>query len=315
MKILITGASGFIGSSLYKHFEKSRENTLYGIDKIDNNELSNFTKIDIRDFDVLSKYITIQEPDIIIHCAARTDMDGDSIKDYDSNTLGTCNVVMSCELVKKHKPVLLSFSSMLVCSRGHLPKNNDDYSASTYYGTSKVISELYTRQYTGDHFLIRPTSIWGPGFKAPYRSFFEIVLAGKFLAPKPQKLAVKSYGYIENVNLQIEYLIKNIDIFKKNNIIYLLDDKSYSIGDWADEISVLVRNKKYIRIPFKAFKIAASFGDLLTFTKVNFPISTFRFKNMTIDHVVPHDERFEDLKDLYISRFEAVKRTLKWLGK
>tara|TARA_B110000238_G_C16093323_1_gene424860 strand:+ start:446 stop:838 length:393 start_codon:yes stop_codon:yes gene_type:complete len=129
MKILITGVSGFIGKNLYHFFEKNHNYDMHGIDKEISSEVLNFKQLDIRNFDSLSEYFNLLKPDIVINCAARTDLDGASLSDYDSNTLGVHNIVKACELVKVNKPLLLSFSSMLVCSRGHIPINENDYSA------------------------------------------------------------------------------------------------------------------------------------------------------------------------------------------
>ena len=315
MKILITGVSGFIGGNLYNFLNINHNYEMYGLDKEITSEDLNLTKIDIRDPNELIEYFKNLRPDVVIHCAARTDLGGSSLSDYDSNTVGCYNIVNACEINKEKKPILLSFSSMLVCGRGHIPLNENDYSASTFYGASKVISELYTRRYSGDYVLLRPTSIWGPGFKSPYRNFFETVIAKKFIAPNHNKLATKSYGYIENVQFQIEYIFNNIEIFNKNKIIYLLDNNEYNIGDWADEISLLLGYKKYLKTPLFFFKYASYLGDLLSIIKINFPLTTFRYKNMTINYKLPHDNRFDCLTQKYIPRKIGVKRTLEWLAK
>ncbi|MCD4743898.1 MAG: NAD-dependent epimerase/dehydratase family protein [Desulfobacteraceae bacterium] len=68
-KVLITGVSGFIGRALCEKFLK-----IYSIIGIDNNitdEIQNVTLdfSDITDYENTSKFINIQKPDIIVHCA------------------------------------------------------------------------------------------------------------------------------------------------------------------------------------------------------------------------------------------------------
>lgn len=71
-KVLITGASGFIGSALCSRF--SEKHIVIGIDNKIISEIPNivFNFSDITDYKRLSELIKTQSPDIIVHCAGIT---------------------------------------------------------------------------------------------------------------------------------------------------------------------------------------------------------------------------------------------------
>lgn len=309
-KILITGSAGFIGENLLRHYSKLKHEVL-GIDIAYKNSLKYYSKIDITNFKDLEFEINNFNPDIIINCAARTDLNGRSINEYQANIEGVSNLIKICNNLKK-KPLILSFSSMLVCKIGHIPTNSKEYSATTPYGKSKVITEKLTRDYLGPYVIIRPTSVWGPGFKHPYRNFFDIVISSKFYCLSHDLLATKSYSYIGNFIIQIDLIIRNFDKFR-NDIVYLQDRLPYNIGEWADEILQILGMRTYQRIPHFIFLISAKFGDLINLFGINFPMTTFRYRNMTTDNIIPFDNRFDSLEYIELERVEATRNTIDWI--
>ena len=101
MKILITGGSGFIGTNMVNYLlENNFEIVNIDIEhpKILKHELF-WKKIDIRDHASLESEVKEFKPDYVIHLAAKTDLLGKTLDDYDSNTLGTQNVI---DIAKKY---------------------------------------------------------------------------------------------------------------------------------------------------------------------------------------------------------------------
>ena len=99
--ILITGASGFIGTNLIELFEQKGY-------KFINYDKADVTKPDqhkywyngnIMDKQRLAEAFDKFKPTIVIHLAARTDTLSDKLEDYIENTEGTKNVV---DEIKKH---------------------------------------------------------------------------------------------------------------------------------------------------------------------------------------------------------------------
>ena len=174
MKILITGASGFIGTNLLQSMiEKG-----FGVINVDINSPQNdkhfpfWKKVDITDYASLKEVVTVFDPDYIVHLAARTDLNGKTLLDYSANTIGVTNILQISKECTNLKKMIIT-SSMLVCYAGYYPKSQTDYAPTTMYGESKVITEksVWENPPVCDWAIIRPTSMWGEWFRAPYRSF------------------------------------------------------------------------------------------------------------------------------------------------
>src|SRR5690554_4787300 len=128
MRILITGASGFIGSNLVEYYVGRDYNILNIDSKKPSSEIYDkfWIKADIRNYDELEPIILNFNPDYIIHLAARTDLDGKTLDEYSSNTIGTENLLKISDKLINLKRVIFT-SSMLVCYPGYIPTNELDY--------------------------------------------------------------------------------------------------------------------------------------------------------------------------------------------
>lgn len=99
-KILITGGSGFIGTNLIEHLLKKTDAELLTFDinepKIDSHNRF-WKRVDIREYEELREKIVEYKPDIVIHLAARTDLRGLTLKDYDANMTGVSNLLKAID--------------------------------------------------------------------------------------------------------------------------------------------------------------------------------------------------------------------------
>lgn len=312
-RIAVTGGSGFIGTNLIADL-LSKGYEILNID-IQSSPMPEFEKYtitcDIRDFKKTSEILNNFRPDYIVHLAARTDLDGKSLEDYDSNTIGVKNIVEIAANMSNLKKLLVT-SSMLVCKAGYQPKNSADYCPTTLYGESKVETERITRSINPkcDWAFLRPTSIWGPWFKVPYRNFFDMVLAGKYFH-LGHKSCTKTYGYIENSIYQIEQILFN-DTSANPNKVYYLGDSPTNIEEWANEIASQ-NSQKVIRLPFWVFRGAALFGDILKKVGVSFPMTSFRLRNMTTDNIIDLSNTDRIAPERPCDRINGIKKTLAWI--
>ena len=84
MRIALTGASGMLGSDLREVLEKDHEVLT--------------TDVDVRDLEGVVETIHDMQPDLVIHSAAFTDVDGaesDRETAYQVNVLGTRNIAVA----------------------------------------------------------------------------------------------------------------------------------------------------------------------------------------------------------------------------
>lgn len=314
MKILITGGSGFIGSNLLDYYLSKGCHELLSIDIKDPIEPSHekvFKKGDILDLNQLKFLFEEFQPDYILHMAAKADLKGDDLKYYDANVTGVLNIILAAASIKKLKKIIFA-STMLVCRVGYIPTHDKDFAAPNLYGESKVIGEKIVREESPDGLnwvIVRPSSIWGPGFGLTYRSFFEFIDKNKFFNFSG-KMSVKTYGYIENVTFQIDQLLQT----EKSNfqVYYLGDYDTYSIKEWSIEIGQLLGRNITI-VPKFVVYLLALFGDLLGKFKISFPMTTFRYTNMTTDNILPLDNLKEIVNILPVNRREGSMRTIGWM--
>lgn len=272
----------------------------------------NFWKcVDILDNQLLEKEILNYDPNIIIHFAAVTDLDGKDIEYYQANIRGTQNIIDIAAKLSNLKKVIFT-SSMYVCKPGIIPPDFDTYKPHTLYGESKVAGELLVKAIKDQKYswiIIRPTSIWGPWFNIPYIDFFKVVYQKKYF--DFGRACTKTYGYVANTVYQITKIIES-DIVN-NKVFYLGDLPAINISEWADEISVLMGKGHIRKIPFLLLKIAAKVGDFITQLGLKFPITSFRLRNMTTNNVLPLDNLYEITGPSPVSRKEGVKNTIEWL--
>ena len=155
MNILITGASGFIGSYLFKFFNEKGYN-VYGLVR-KKPSIKYFNKFnnkliisDLNDFKKLQKKIPTKI-DVIIHSGASNDQDTnkDIAQAYKTNIYGTRNI---CEIAKiKNVKKFFYFSVLQVYGReliGKIKENSkincdNDYSLTHYLAEN--ISEKYSK--------------------------------------------------------------------------------------------------------------------------------------------------------------------------
>lgn len=314
-KILITGGSGFIGTNLIESLSRKGTYTILNLDIKKPQKSSHdgyWRLVDIRDRKEVVSVVKAFAPDCVVSLAARTDLNGKSLDDYDTNTTGVSNMLEAIEAAGTVKRAVFA-SSMYVCEPGYMPRDFEDYAPHTLYGASKVETEKRVKTanppYTWS--ILRPTSIWGPWFGDPYDKFFRIVLSRLYFH-MGDRACRKTYGYIDNTVYQIESILEADPQSVNRKVFYLGDYEPYPITDWANEIAE-AEGIRIPRIPFFCFRLAGWFGDFLKRLGVTFPMTSFRLHNMTTDNV----HNLEPIKaiapNLPASRKEGVKKTLEWI--
>ena len=313
-KILLTGASGFIGTNLAEDLiEKG-----YDVCNIDFKEpklksrKDIWKNVDITEYESFEKAVIEYNPDYIIHLAARTDLDGKSVDDYSANTVGVENLMKIIKKLPALKKIIIT-SSKFVTTNGYKIKDQFDYCPHTKYGESKVKTEeaVWSNKPQCDWCIIRPTSIWGPWFGVPYRNFFDIVTKHMYFHIGHIKCH-KTYGYIGNSMYQIESLLFAETPDESNKVFYIGDEPPYEINEWADEIAGEL-GFSVPTMPVWFVKGLAKFGDFLGLFGVHFPMQSFRFGNMTNDGVNDMSSTYAIAPEMPYTRLEGTKATLQWM--
>ena len=184
-KILISGAAGFIGSSLADDL-LDKNFSVMGIDNFDpfysreikENNISDalkhksftFREGDIRDMEFLDRCFADFRPDIVIHLAAKAGV-RPSIKDpasyYSVNVNGTLNML---EAMRKNSTgrMLFASSSSVYGNNKKIPfaeSDNVDFPVSPYAASKKageLLCHTYHHLFNMDIFCLRFFTVYGP---------------------------------------------------------------------------------------------------------------------------------------------------------
>ncbi|MGH8101866.1 MAG: NAD-dependent epimerase/dehydratase family protein, partial [Chthoniobacterales bacterium] len=130
MRILVTGASGFIGTNAGEVFSKTGDMILnYSLHPPLNTEQTSYWRAgNILDLAATTAVFREFQPDRVLHLAARAECDEKTTveKGYRANTEGTRNVLEAIRATPSVQRVIIT-SSQFVCAPGRLPKSNTDF--------------------------------------------------------------------------------------------------------------------------------------------------------------------------------------------
>jgi len=158
--VMITGASGFLGSEIVKKINGNSEYSCHCFG-FRNKPKYNGITADLSDFDQINNHLNKIKPDIIIHAAALTDVDlceKNLTKAYNLNVLITKNLVKWCLLQKKNIRFIYISTDQVYNGVGRLDVENS-VSPINFYGMSKLWSEDIVSKLK-NHLIIR-TNFFG----------------------------------------------------------------------------------------------------------------------------------------------------------
>lgn len=316
-RVVITGGSGFIGTNTIQAFSAGGWSVL----NIDiarppcAQHLGFWRRVDILDRESLKAAVVDWRPEVVIHLAARTDLDERRhVSGYAANIEGVANMIEAIEVAGSVSRTVFA-SSRLVFDLGHVPAHDRDYHASTLYGQSKargeeLIHAAGTRLNTWT--IVRPTGIWGPWFGAPYRDFFGKIRRGLYVHPGSLHVR-KSFGYVENTVRQIQRLV-DADPSAVHRQTFWLADPPIVIREWAEEIRRAFEARPIRSVPVPVLRVAGAVGDLLQNAGIGHaPLTGFRVRNMTTDMLYDVGPLAELTGPLPFTSQDGVDRTVTWL--
>lgn len=318
-RVFVTGGSGFIGTNLISHLlNKGYEVCSFDIEIPRNIEHKKYwVQGELLDGSSLLDSTRQFGPDYFVHLGARTDLEGKVSSDYLENIDGVQNVIEVLRSVGGIERVLFA-SSRLVCRIGYSPTSDQDYCPTTAYGESKVIGEQIVRQ-NADRIpcpwlIVRPTSIWGPWFGAPYKDFFVSILRGRYVHPRGVKIR-KSFGYVGNTVYMLEKLASCDSTLVDKKTLYLSDYPPIDVKTWADQISTMAGKRKIVEVPTQLLALAAWVGDMAKLAGIESPpLTSFRLDNLLTNMVYDTKDLESICGILPYSQEEGVQDTLNWLS-
>jgi dTDP-4-dehydrorhamnose reductase len=211
--ILITGASGFIGTHLIQALKEQRP---YGLSRQENLENKKIIKCDLRNQIELEKIITDIKPDIIYHFAAMTNPQRNETIPDEARLLNVGITNNLVESIDKQKTHLIFLSTDKVFDGSNIePDENSKTDPLWIYGKFKLECENIIRNNVFKHHIIRLPIVHGKG-DTNSSSFIDQALVDLRSGQR-----VNSFKNIKRCYVKIEELIELMKI--------LLNDSHYGI--------------------------------------------------------------------------------------
>jgi len=313
--IVITGGSGFIGTHLIDLLETNPELRIINLDvkpphKKEHNPY--WVRCDIMDPEQVKQGFDGKEVRYVAHLAARTDMGGKTVDDYNFNSIGTQRMIDAINAAGTVERAVF-VSTQFVVGPGPLPANDEDYRPHTIYGQSKVLAEKAVRNggmncvWT----IVRPTNIWGSWHPRYPQEFWRVLQRNMYFHPGSKKV-IRSYGYVGNVVAQIAGILEKPAELVNHKVFYV-GDAPIELLQWVNEFSVKLTGRRARIIPQAALQIMAWGGDVLVKLGIKAPIYSSRLQSMTQDYPTPMEPTFTLLGPPKKSLEQGVDETVAWL--
>lgn len=185
MKILITGAAGKMATALAAQLRAQHEVVTPAE-----------SEMDITDFSVVQQQITAHRPDIVIHPAAWTDVDGcarDPLRAVQINGLGTQNIAVAAA---NAGAAILYISSNEVFDglSDQLYFEYDATNPANPYGYSKWVGEQAVKSLNPRHYIVRTSWVFAHGGRNFIHAILDAAKAGKNLRVVIDEIANPTYN-------------------------------------------------------------------------------------------------------------------------
>ena len=268
MKILVTGAAGFLGSHLCDSLLDQNHDVI-GIDNFFRGKRKNlpihnnfkFYECDLKDLNALEKIVSLYQPEIVIHYAA---INGTRYfydipyKVCNDNILITQNLLSVCSKVKK---IVYASSSEIYGPSPVVPTNElepmilhpnadrDSYVSSK--GIGEFLVKLWAKENNKKFLIVRPFNTYGPrmatnGYGQVIPEFIERIQSNKEFYLYGNGNQTRSFCYVKDHANIISNIIEKVD----NEILNIGFDEEITILKLAENIHNIMK-KDFSDVIFK----------------------------------------------------------------
>ena len=264
MKILVTGATGLVGTNL---IPKLGYNLVYG--------MSRSTGYDLRDKELTKRYIEGLKPDVIYHLAAQAAEARGQVSPQDMTERNLnifLNVLVPAINIKVKRFIYLS--SVAVYGDCELPYSEDDIpKPKDVYGVNKLAAEqilkILGKVHGLDYTIFRPHNIYGPhqDMSNPYKNIVALVMRNvmedKEMTLFGEGKMKRAFSYVDDV---VDVLVAALDDKFKNQTVNLgssLETEIIDLVKAVEKISGKTLKKKMLPArPQEIFNFLASHRKL-----------------------------------------------------
>ena len=285
MRLLVTGASGFLGSRLIPELSAQGHFGL-AVSRRKIGELP--AGWDWRERGSVLSAPPSAPPDALIHLEVKQHVPNPTpadLREFDSVNVGGVKSWLDwCAQAQVNRFIHLS-TIKAVADSPEIQLDDAASPPSTLYGQSKRAGEdlvaAWGRESPARSVLIlRPAVVYGPGNTANIFSFIQAIDCRRFFLVGGSR-NLKSLVSLRNAAAAITFLLvrmrPGVDYFN------LTDQESFSVRELAEKLARLLgKNPRFASIPLFAARLAALAGDLvLKATGRSLPLTTSRLSALT----------------------------------
>lgn len=307
MKILVTGATGFLGGKTIELILKEGHEVVALVRSTSNTE-GLPKNIEVREadlFDVTSLESAVQDIDAVFHFAAYFDFyPRDEELMFKVNVEGTKNLMNACVGTQVQRFIYCSTTETMGPIRFPPGTEDTELKPDFSYGESKVQAENAIRDISKDtdlpHIILRPTGVMGEGDLYAMYEVAEQLYKGKVFALPSNLSAQIMYTHVDDVVSGFVAALTPVSAL--NNTFILCPDEPIS---WEEFVEVMTTHlgvkPPRLRVP----AIFAKFGMVLLSPFKNRKKNSFFWHGKSVD-IMLNDRVYSN---------DKAKRLLGWTPK
>lgn len=195
MRVLVTGASGQIGSYLLENFANKHDTVGVDLKPFPIEDLRDLVvQGDLRDYEFVRK--VVKDVDAVIHLAAQVSVENswnDPVYDAENNIIATVNLLKACSDYGVDRFVYIS-SAAVYGNPQYVPiDEKHPKNPISPYGVSKLVGEYYCRVFSDKIYtvIVRPFNVFSARMD-PNNPYSGVI--AKFISRVKQKLPPVIYG-------------------------------------------------------------------------------------------------------------------------
>lgn len=255
MKLLFTGASGFLGSNVRPLLEKTYDVTTVGLLPQDDYTVNIAKEVP----ELHGLY------DVVLHAAGKAHSvpktEAEKKVFFDVNLQGTKNLCAALEKVGMPKALIfISTVAVYGCDYGENITEEHPLEGTTPYAMSKRQAEEYLQKWCDEHHvilgIIRPSLIAGPNPPGNLGAMIEGISRGKYLSVAGGK-ARKSVLMVQDIANILPLLVE------KGGVYNVCDSSQPTFRELENIICKQLGKSLPMSIPYFIAKCMALLGDLL----------------------------------------------------